>query len=98
MNPLSWALLLARALSWGALPSRSLMSKICSPKVQGCDPALCLAPFSQATELHHRVVTVATAAPHLQVPSQFFLSRKREVQQRPPSAPQGQGCSLPGSR
>lgn len=74
MNPQSWAPLLARALSrgGGALPSRSLMSKFCSLKVQGCDPALCLAPFSQATELHHRVVTVATAAPNLQVPSQFF--------------------------
>ena len=55
--------------------------KFCSPKDQGCDLAICLVPFSQASELHCLMVTSVMAAPDLNSPNHFIFVCKYVAQQ-----------------
>lgn len=47
--------------------------KFCSPKDQGCDPAICLVLFSQASEPHHLLVTSVKAASDFNIPKDFIF-------------------------
>lgn len=53
--------------------------RICSSQGQGCHPAICFLPSSQAAETQYSMFTAARAAPDIHI--QFFLVSKYQVQQ-----------------
>lgn len=69
---------ISRALSHGTISSRSLKrsKQVCSPEVQGGDPAFCSAPSSQDPELYHLKVTAGKDAFDLHIPDLPLLACK----------------------
>lgn len=43
-------------------------TKVCSPKVSSCDPAICIIPSFQDPGLHHLIVTATKTAPNCHLP------------------------------
>lgn len=61
------------ALLWGSSKHVLEQPEACSPEVQGCAPAFCIAASSWAPRLYHLMVTAAKVAPTFIPPASSSL-------------------------
>lgn len=69
---------------WNSSNSEHKQVKVCSQKVQGCDPDTCFYPSSQDPRLHNLVnLAAVNSVLDLPVPAQFFVIGMRSSKASP---------------